>query len=383
MENTNIDSIEETDDSSSNDDTHITDPFSTKDIKITNAPILLPSLIRRLEHKEIDLNPDFQRHANLWNRNKMSRLIESILLKLPLPVFYFDVTNPDQWIVVDGLQRLSAIQKFFVKNELKLNNLEFLNHLNGKKYNDLDRSLQRTIDDTQFITYQIEAQTPKEVRYSIFNRINTGGLSLNAQEIRQALNQEGNGKEKASGVKFLTDVVDDSTFKRVVGISNKRMAGQELVLRFIAFKIISDDSFTIMPEFLDRAMEEIDKKLPNELNRLKQQLIDVLNFSEEILGKSHKFSRSIADQNKNKLVNKSLFDVLTVCLDEIEDKKSFSDKKVLFKTQLIELLKKESSDSVESITFFESITKGTSSKRAKEIRFETIRTLIKKVSNEN
>lgn len=377
MENTNAASIEETDDSISNDDTHITHPFSTKDIKITHAGILLPSLIRRLEHNEIDLNPDFQRHADLWNRNKMSRLIESILLKLPLPVFYFDVTNPEKWIVVDGLQRLSTIQKFFVTEELKLTNLEFLNHLNGKTYKDLDRSLQRTIDDTQFITYQIEAQTPKEVRYSIFNRINTGGLSLNAQEIRQALNQEGNGKETASGVKFLTDVVDDPIFKRVVGISNKRMAGQELVLRFMAFKIIADADFTIMSEFLDRAMEEIDKKLPEELNKLKQQLIDVLEFSENILGNSHKFSRSIADDSKNKLVNKSLFDVLTVCLDEIEDKTFFLTKKDSFKSKLITLLQNENS------AFFESITKGTSSKRAKEIRLKTIKTLIKEISNEN
>jgi hypothetical protein len=77
-----------------------------------------------------------------------------------------------------------------------------------------------------FVAYQIEAQTPKEVRYSIFNRINTGGLSLKPQEIRQALNQKG------GGVNFLKNMVEQDSFKEVVGISNKRMAGQELVLRF-------------------------------------------------------------------------------------------------------------------------------------------------------
>jgi len=368
--------IEKTEDGVDSNEAHITNPFSTKDIKITNAQILLPSLIRRLEYDEIDLNPDFQRHANLWDANKMSRLIESILLKLPLPIFYFDVTNPDKWVVVDGLQRLSTIYRFFVKQDIKLKQLEFLTHLNGKTYSDLDRSLQRTIDDTQFITYQIEAQTPKKVRYSIFNRINTGGLSLNAQEVRQALNQEGNGEEKASGVKFLANVVNDAIFKRVVGISNERMAGQELALRFIAFKILTDNKFTIMQEFLDLAMEEVDKKSSHELAILKQKLIKVLGFSEKILGDDHRFSRSIVDSTKNKLVNKSLFDVLTVCLDEIEDKESFEAKKDLFTAKLKTLLKDESSP------FFESITKGTSGKKAKEKRFETIRGLIQEVINE-
>jgi len=376
INNIEKESLEETEDGTGEHEAPITNPFSTKDIKITNAQILLPSLIRRLDENEIDLNPDFQRHANLWDINKMSRLIESILLKLPLPVFYFDVTNPDKWIIVDGLQRLSTIDHFFVKKDIKLKNLEFLGHLNGKTYDDLERSLQRTIDDTQFITYQIEAQTPKKVRYSIFNRINTGGLSLNAQEIRQALNQEGNGEEKASGVRFLEDVINDDTFQRVVGISNKRMAGQELALRFIAFKILEDNQFTIMQEFLDLAMEKVDEKLSDELAELKKKLIDVLRFSEEILGDGHRFSRSIADATKNKLVNKSLFDVLTVCLDEVEDKKLFKTKKYLFIDGLKSLLIDERS------SFFESITKGTSGKKAKERRFETIRGLIQEVISE-
>ena len=125
----------------------ISSPFSTKDIKITNVTISLASLIERLNYDEIDLNPDFQRNANLWKYTQMSRLIESILLKLPLPIFYFDVSNPDKWIVVDGLQRLSAISKFVIKKDLKLSKLEFLTELEGKKYDDLTRSFQRIINE--------------------------------------------------------------------------------------------------------------------------------------------------------------------------------------------------------------------------------------------
>ena len=120
--------LEITEDTVSNDG-GINSPFSTKDIKVTNITLALSSLISRLKHEEIDLNPDFQRNAMLWDRKKMSRLVESILLKLPLPVFYFDVSDPDKWIVVDGLQRLSTLKRFIVDKNLRLFNLEFLTEL--------------------------------------------------------------------------------------------------------------------------------------------------------------------------------------------------------------------------------------------------------------
>jgi hypothetical protein len=255
-------------------------------------------------------------------------LIESILLKLPLPVFYFDVSDPGKWMVIDGLQRISTIKSFFVSKTLKLKGLEFLKELNSKKCDDLPTNLQRTIEDTMFVAYQIEAQTPKEVRYSIFNRINTGGLSLKPQEIRQALNQKG------GGVNFLKNMVEQDSFKEVVGISNKRMAGQELVLRFMAFKTLDEDKFKTMNNFLDLAMEKIDTKSPEERGILQDELIEVLEFSNQVLGEKHKFSRSIASEERSKMVNLSLFDVLTVCFDEISDKNLFLENKDFFIKEL-------------------------------------------------
>ncbi len=360
-----LDEIEKTDDDIGDNDEDITSPFSVKDIKVTHATVMLPTIINRLTRGEIGI-PDYQRHSDLWTNNQKSRLVESILLKLPLPVFYFDVSNPEKWMVIDGLQRISTIKSFFVKKELKLRGLEFLKNLNGKKYDDLPTSMQRTVEDTMFVTYQIEAQTPKEVRYSIFNRINTGGLSLKPQEIRQALNQKG------YGVEFLADTVENDIFKKIVGISNKRMAGQELVLRFMAFKILGDDKFKTMSKFLDLAMEEIDAKNEQELEVLKSNLIKVLDFSEQVLGEKHKFSRSIADKSKNKLVNLSLFDVLTVCFDEIGNKALFLNNKDFFVKNLKTMLLDESSE------LFVSITKGTSGKLAKDTRFREIRNLIMK-----
>jgi hypothetical protein len=304
----------------------------------------------------------------------MSRLIESILLKLPLPVFYFDVSDPEKWIVVDGLQRLSSIKKFMVGNKMKLTKLEFLTELEGKSYDDLDRTLKRIIEDTQLITYQIEAQTPKKVRYSIFHRINTGGLVLNAQEIRQALNQGG------KSVQFLKDLAENDIFKKIVGLKSTRMLDRELVLRFIAFKLPSyqEFAFNTMGEFLDDSMDKLNKiKDATLLESLKKQFLETLEFSENILGQEHRFSRSIADDHKTKLLNRSLFDVITVCLSNIHDKKQFLEKKTLFLEKFLTLLKDEQSE------FTDAITRGTSGKNAIETRFRIMNEIIKEVLDEN
>lgn len=356
---------------------NIENPFSTKNIKISSAVILLPSLMNRIKYKEIDI-PKFQRNENLWTNKQMSRLIESILLKLPLPIFYFDVSNPEKWLIVDGLQRMSAINKFFVTKELKLTSLEFLIDLNGKKYDDFEeenlRRFNRIIDDTEFQTYQIEAQTPKKVRYSIFNRINTGGLSLNAQEIRQALNQDG------KAVEFLENICNLNIFKEIVKVSSKRMLDRELALRFISFKLVDYDNFTFnnMGQFLDEGMEQLDKITDdNQLVNLKQELIETLELSEKILGNNHGFSRSIAFDNKTKTLNRSLFDVLTVCFSEINNKNLFISRKNKFRDLFLKILKDENS------LFSKSITEGTSGKIAIGNRFKIIRDLINEVLNEN
>lgn len=355
------------------DDGNITSPFSTKDIKVSNVIIGLSNIITRLEYDEIDLNPDFQRNASLWDKKKMSRLIESILLRLPLPVFYFDVSDPDKWIVVDGLQRLSTLKEFVVDKEFKLRALEFLQELRGKGYDDLDKNLKRIINETQIITYQIEAQTPKEVRYSIFNRINTGGLSLNAQEIRQAINQRG------LGIRFLKEVAEDEIFKKIVGISSSRMLDRELILRFVAFKLLpltikNEFKYLDMGAFLDSAMEELDKIQDDQrLQELKDALIKSLLFSERVFGENHRFSRSIALRDNTRTLNRSLYDVISVCFSEIEEKEKFISQKEYFIQEFNNLLIQQDSD------FSLSITSGTSSKWSVETRFRIMKELINKV----
>jgi len=141
--------------------------FSARDIKISTEIMVLSKFIEKLKNNEIELES-----KDIIDEKEMSILIESILLRLPLTVFYFDVSNPDKWKVIDGLWRVIVLKKFIIDKNFKLKDLEFLKKLNGKSYIELEKSFKRIIDDTNIITYQVEVQTPEKVRFSIYNRIN-------------------------------------------------------------------------------------------------------------------------------------------------------------------------------------------------------------------
>ena len=106
-------------------DVQIDIPFNPEQIDIVMDRIVCLTLINRLKNDAIELESDFQRKAGLWTIEQKSRLIESILLNIPLPAFYFDSSDKDKWLVIDGLQRLSTINEFVVQEKFKLTNLEF------------------------------------------------------------------------------------------------------------------------------------------------------------------------------------------------------------------------------------------------------------------
>lgn len=372
----NIDDREEVDIEEEIDDDSIVEeikehPFCTKNIKINPVPVTLDNIVKRLKHNEIDLSPAFQRSGDLWTRKKMSRLIESILLRLPLPMFYFDVSDPDKWIVIDGLQRLSTIRRFMVKEDLRLGHLEFLTDLTGKNFSELGRSYQRIMEETQLMTYQVEAQTPKEVKYSLFNRINTGGLTLTPQEIRQALNQ------KKYGVKILENMINTDSFKRVVNIRSKRMVANELALRFIGFKEVATDVRETfdqnLREFLDRMMEKIDDLDHFYIEKYTKELNNTLIYIEELIDKEVVFNKTLARPKNMKSLNRSLFDIWVVTIYKLSSDKQ--DKLLLRKEMLEEkykalLLNKE---------FDDSITKGSNDRKNIVKRFKMFDQMIEEV----
>ncbi|MCI5222284.1 MAG: DUF262 domain-containing protein [Candidatus Electrothrix sp. AR4] len=349
------------------------EPFDPNKINIIQKQDTLRNLIDRLKHDEIDLNTDFQREGNLWDTGKMSRLIESILIRFPLPAFYFDATDDDKWLVVDGLQRLSSIRKFIVEDNpvkrLRLRGLEYLKKFEGVTYDDLPRTYQRRIDECSVTLFLIEPGTPDKVKYSIFRRINTGGLILNFQEIRNAL-----ASERVRH--YLKKLAGNSYRKKVIGVKTKRMQDKELVLRFLAFYTMDyNNSKKNITVFLDEMMEELEKMKQDALDSLESTFCMALKRSWELFGETafEKITdKSVAIKRRRK--NSTLFEVWTVALAHLseEEMKVLLAHKEVLQEKHIQLMAPDE-------LYFRTITFSTQKREYYKIRCETVKGLIEEV----
>ena len=120
----------------------IIQPWNPNDSKIDTKLVTIDIIKKRLENNEIDLNPDFQRHGGIWSDQQKSWLIESLLIRIPLPTFYFDATNEDRWVVIDGLQRLTTLKQFLLEG-FQLRRMQYLSVYDGYSFSGLPRHLQR------------------------------------------------------------------------------------------------------------------------------------------------------------------------------------------------------------------------------------------------
>jgi hypothetical protein len=357
-------------------------PYDVSKTKIDSDRLSLDAIIKRIINAEIDLFPDFQR-AIVWNNDQMSRLIESILISIPLPAFYFDGTDDEKWLVVDGLQRLNTLRLFVAEkttSQLILSGLEYLHQYNGCRYDDLPRKMQRRIEETQVTIHIIRPGTSEEVKYNIFRRINTGGVALTAQEIRHALNP---GKV----VKFLKDLSrGDNSFSRAVSgsIKTRRMLDCEFALSFCAFILVDFKDYLEenMDKFLTQAMIRLNEISDQERDDLKVKFRHSMELAYQIFGEkafrresdSNKFDLNFEHTNlynKNRApINKALFEAWSVNLAKLtlEDSVRLIIKK--------EDIKRENLESLKDPLFILSITQGTGGIFQVRVRFSMIQSVI-------
>jgi len=336
---------------SENQDENILEPFDPESISIESKVIAMDTLIRRLEQKTIKLAPNFQR-SEVWDSTRRSRLIESLMLKIPLPMFYVAADEEGAWEVVDGLQRLSTIRNFILgekpeeekekdKKKLKLSDLEFLGKkFDGKTFVDIesDKSQVRlinTIRESEMRFTVINPGTPEEVKRNIFKRINTGGMPLTGQEIRHALYQ-GNSSNlliKLVGLPEFIEVINSK-------INDTRMGARELVLRFLAFLIIPMNEYqSDMDKFLSNAMRVINCMPELEHKKLlkiygKEEAIPKINYNNvaeiesqfilamqrgKVLFGDHAFRKSLPNSSRKSPINKALFESWSAVLCELSE----------------------------------------------------------------
>ncbi|GAB0058713.1 hypothetical protein SIID45300_03068 [Candidatus Magnetaquicoccaceae bacterium FCR-1] len=343
----------------------INKPFDPTKINVQTKQMSLDTLVKRINENEIDLSPDFQRNE-VWKKPAKCRLIESLLIRIPLPAFYMDATDEGHWLVVDGLQRLSTLRDFILHKSLDLSDLEFLKDVEGKRFNELPRNYQRRIEETQVTVYLIEKGTPPDVKFNIFKRINTGGMPLSAQEIRHALHQ-GPATER---IKVLAE---SQAFLKATanGMKNQRMADRECVLRFLAFSLTPypkypDDDFDA---FLSNAMSRLNTMAPAQLNVLEMRFKRAMELATRIFG-NRAFRKESRNTSARSQINKALFEAWSINLASLDDEaqERIVDRKTILRNKFLDLMDND--------TFFNAVTQGTGSWQRVQKRFQAIHDII-------
>lgn len=295
------------------------EPFDPASISLSSKVVALDTVLRRIKNSTIQLAPSFQR-SYVWNSQRKSLLIESMMLRIPLPMFYVSEDKDGTWEVVDGLQRLTTIRDFVLGEDndgkgFKLKGLEFWGDLfDGKDFHFIENKMKmprivNNVMEAELSFTIINPDTPEKVKRNIFKRINTGGMPLSLQEIRHALYQ-------GPSTILLTALVESSAYKELMGetVNDSRMAARELILRYLSFNLRGWTKFKgDMDSFLSDTMRYINGDISLDINISYSRARVTIDFEKalirchEIFGE-HTFRRS-RDGRRKTPINKSLFDV--------------------------------------------------------------------------
>lgn len=344
-------------------------PFDPERIKVKTTGRTIDLIVRRIDHGEVDLAPEFQRRARVWDAGRKSRLIESLLLRIPLPVFYVAADSSENWAVVDGLQRLTTIHDF-VKDGFRLSGLEYLMSLDHLRFSDLPRAMQRRIEETELVIHVIEQGTPEEVMINIFKRINTGGVSLKAQEIRNALYK---GPARA----FLRNLAssEEFTLATASSVSDKRMDAQECVLRWLAFNVGPWESYESndLDGFLSMSMRRLNEIDDAQRDALAIEFARAMSAAHEVFG-DYAFRKRESRDGRRNPVSKALFEAWGVNLARRSDDElaALVDRKESVTDAFIQLM-------TEDRDFDVAISYSTGDPRRVAKRFGAIKELIDRV----
>jgi hypothetical protein len=330
---------------------------------IRNETRTVHDICRRIEQGNYIMDPDFQRDY-IWDAEKQSRLIESLLMRIPLPVFYMAERYDGKVIVIDGLQRLTTISRY-LNNDFSLRYLNTANNIfTDKKFNDLPVKLQNRLEDTQLIIYILDEKVPERARLDIFERVN-GGVPLTRQQMRNCM-------YCGPATIMLKELADDIKFITATGgsLNRRLMRDREFINRYMAFEILGKEQYRgDMDEFLAIALQKINQKKIEQLEEMKSKFLNSMDNCLNIWGK-HTFRKHSPNKNYRSVINAALFDVLSIVIGNLPYQyiKKYEEN---FRYGLQCLLNDKE--------FLDSITLSTNSLRNVRVRFEKIEDLIKGV----
>ncbi|MEN6350365.1 MAG: DUF262 domain-containing protein [Syntrophomonas sp.] len=329
-------------------------------------------VVKRIQAERFVLNPDFQREF-VWDQKKQSRLIESCLMRIPLPVFYVAEMKDGRIIVVDGLQRLITFTKY-LSNEFSLSRLgpgredaPQENALLGKKFSDLPLTWQERIEDTQLTLCILDAKAPERAKFDIFERVNSGE-PLSRQQMRNCLF---NGPAtRWLGVTAKTTVFINATDGR---LDRKSMRDREAINRFCAFRLLGVERYKgDMDVFLASNLEAMNNLSKSAFDNLSQEFERSMKINCMLFGK-HAFRKSLAYKSAyagRTVINIALFDVCSVL---------FATMKENIAEENADRLRDSISMLINDEAFSQAITYGTNGLAQVKTRFQMMKMAIEGV----
>ena len=337
------------------------DEYPLDELAIRDERRTAEDVVRRIEKGRFVLDPDFQRDF-VWSEQKQSRLIESILMRIPLPVFYVAEDAQGRLIVVDGRQRLTTLQRF-LSGELRLD-LEDRQELHGKAFGELEVRLQNRVEDCQLLFYIIDHAVPERARLDIFERVN-GGEVLTRQQMRNAIY---NGPATV----FLREEASTQLFLEATGESLKaaKMQDREFVNRFCSFALLPLDTYKgDMDDWLARGLLQLGRLSLSEREALRARFRRGLQNNLTVFGK-HAFRKHETADRSRSIINASLFDVMATALSEIPEPLVAERANALKQAFFLRMFDND---------FIRSITNGPNGAKQVRVRFESGRRMMNEV----
>ena len=334
-------------------------PLDTPMIRNENRTVR--DVLHRIGQERFVMEPDFQRDF-IWDEGKQSKFIESVLMRIPLPVFYLAEDKEGRMVVVDGLQRLSTFKRY-VDGRMKLR-LKDRPELNGKSFAELSPRLQNRIEDCNLTLYIIDANVPERARLDIFDRVNSG-VALTRQQMRNSLYM-------GTATKFLKDESRTDLFLDATGNSLRTttMRDREFVNRFCGFQLLTVKKYRgEMDDFLGEALSQMNASDQVDLSRLSYQFQTGLKNNLAVFGK-HAFRKHTEGQYERSVINASLWDVMTTGLSESEPDvvaERVEDLRVAFYRLM------------DDVDFMSAITTGTNDTKKVQYRFEAAHNMFQEV----
>jgi uncharacterized protein DUF262 len=314
-------------------------------------------IIRRmnpnLDSGKFILDPDFQRDF-VWDLDKQSKLIESSLMRIPLPVFYLAEREDGNVVVVDGLQRLSTFRDFLM-DKFSLRGLNHATQLNGSHFSELSPKLKNRIEDTQLILYLIDNKVPEQAKLDIFERVNSGE-PLTRQQMRNSI-------YCGPGTLWLRDAARGEDFRRATGgsIRSETMRDREVINRFCGFYVFGRSSYR----------GDIDLLLAETLrhmNRMSQESLAALRATFDrsmrnnlAVFERHAFRKHTEHSTNRSVINVALFDVFSVLFARVSEERVAKQPEAI-RSRFFDLMGNDH--------FVNAITYSTNSTRQVNTRFE-------------